>query len=192
MTTRDRERWREIVAELERWYVGPDVVDPGRSLKHVGEWRDILNEACKRIAELEAERDLLRRIAVHTVNETDGFASEHATIGFLCGLPAEVAAIKRERDALRAEVVRWKAENTRLFRDRYDALSVTSREGLLSSEWVARTGKAERERDEAEAEVERLREVVRRTHANYCVSDYTDRGRHASECLLFEIEDTKP
>ena len=103
MTTRDRERWREIVAELERWYVGPDVVDPGRSLKHVGEWRDILNEACKRIAELEAERDLLRRIAVHTVNETDGFASEHATIGFLCGLPAEVAAIKRERDALRAE-----------------------------------------------------------------------------------------
>lgn len=60
MTTRDRERWREIVAELERWYVGPDVVDPGRSLKHVGEWRDILNEACKRIAELEAERDQLK------------------------------------------------------------------------------------------------------------------------------------
>ena len=35
-------------------------------------------------------------------------------------------------------------------RERYEALSVTSKEGLLASEWVARTGRAE-------AEVARLR-----------------------------------
>lgn len=43
----------------------------------------------------------------------------------------------------RAEVERLEAENDRLRRDRAEALNVTSRDGLLSSEWLARTGKAE-------------------------------------------------
>jgi hypothetical protein len=74
------------------------------------------------------------------------------------GIPLPVA------DAIRAVL----AENERLGelaerrrQDRADALSVKSRDGLLSSEWLARTGKAERERDEARAENERLRAATR-------------------------------
>lgn len=42
---------------------------------------------------------------------------------------------------------------------------------------------------EARAEVERLRQVLRWTHETHCTSDWTDRGRHAPECLLYEIEE---
>lgn len=64
----------------------------------------------------------------------------------------------RARD-IRALVARVRAVetyNTKLYQDRYDALSVTSREGLLASEWIARTGKAERERDEARKRIAEL------------------------------------
>ena len=61
-----------------------------------------------------------------------------------------------------AEVERLTAHNRKLWQERYDALSVTSRDGLLSSEWVARTGKAERERDEA---LESVREANREIYA---------------------------
>lgn len=44
----------------------------------------------------------------------------------------------------------------RAIQDRYDALSVTSKEGLLSSEWVARTGKAEREANSLRTRVSEL------------------------------------
>ena len=47
-------------------------------------------------------------------------------------------------------------QNGQLRQDRSDALNVRSRDGLLSSEWVARTGKAERERDEALALLSRM------------------------------------
>lgn len=75
------------------------------------------------------------------------------------------AGIDRQNVTLRAAITeregeceRLTKENARLFQDRYDALSVTSRDGLLSSEWVARTGKAERQRDEAHAELTALRQ----------------------------------
>jgi len=55
------------------------------------------------------------------------------------------------------EIERLEELAERRRQDRADALNVKSRDGLLSSEWLARTGKAERERDEARAEVERLR-----------------------------------
>ena len=44
--------------------------------------------------------------------------------------------------------------------DRYDALSVYTKEGLLASEWVARAGRYKRERDEARAE----RDAIRRKY----------------------------
>lgn len=56
-------------------------------------------------------------------------------------------------EALRAEVERLK-------QDRYDALSVTSRDGLLSSEWVLRTGKAERERDSLRSQLSSTRQLA--------------------------------
>jgi hypothetical protein len=62
--------------------------------------------------------------------------------------------------ALVAEVERLRADLARVRQERYDALSVTSRDGLLSSEWILRTGKAERERNEALAEVGTLRARV--------------------------------
>lgn len=37
----------------------------------------------------------------------------------------------------------------------------------------------------------RLREVLRRTHASYCTAAWTDRGLHASECLLYELSDER-
>lgn len=43
-------------------------------------------------------------------------------------------------------------ENERLRRERADALAVTTREGLTASEWLLRTGKAEREAREALAD----------------------------------------
>jgi hypothetical protein len=50
-------------------------------------------------------------------------------------------------------------ENDRLRQDRSDALNVRSREGLLASEWIARTGKAERELAEAREWIEEAHQV---------------------------------
>lgn len=63
--------------------------------------------------------------------------------------------LMRQNDDLRAEVAQ-------LTQDRDDALSVRSKDGLPASEWVLRTGRAERERDEAKAETEKLKgQVIR-------------------------------
>lgn len=46
----------------------------------------------------------------------------------------------------------WKALSEsydRIFQDRYDLLTVHTKEGMLASEWLMRTATAERERDEA-------------------------------------------
>jgi hypothetical protein len=43
------------------------------------------------------------------------------------------------------EVLRLHEETDRLRRDRYEALTVHSKDGLLVSEWVARAGRAETE-----------------------------------------------
>lgn len=51
-------------------------------------------------------------------------------------------------------------ENDRLRQDRADALNVKTREGLTCSEWIARTGAAERERDELAALVEKMSEAL--------------------------------
>lgn len=37
-------------------------------------------------------------------------------------------------------------------------------------------------------EITRLREVIRSTHTTYCTHDWTSRGLHAPECLLYELE----
>jgi len=62
-----------------------------------------------------------------------------------------------------------------LRQDRYDALSVKSKEGLLSSEWILRTGKSERRAKELTAELaasqereQRLRETIK----NYLDGNY--------------------
>lgn len=71
------------------------------------------------------------------------------------------------RDALLTALAQTQAErdeaNARAdqaHRDRYDALSVTSKDGLLSSEWILRTGQAERERDEAREAAKRMVDAI--------------------------------
>jgi len=36
-------------------------------------------------------------------------------------------------------------------------------------------------------EITRLREVIKSTHTTYCTHDWTSRGLHAPECLLYEL-----
>ena len=62
-----------------------------------------------------------------------------------------IRSYRTSRDRLQAEVEKLKAESERLRQDRADVLNVKSKDGLTSSEWIMRTGKAERERDEARA-----------------------------------------
>lgn len=59
-------------------------------------------------------------------------------------LRVALAEAQREKDEATAEF-------DRLRQDRKDALAVQTREGWSASEWLARTGKAERERAEAQA-----------------------------------------
>ena len=59
---------------------------------------------------------------------------------------------------LQAENARLEADNIRLRQDRADALNLKSRDGLLSSEWLLRTGIAERKQAESESENQRLLE----------------------------------
>lgn len=85
-------------------------------------------------------------------------------------LESRLAEAEKERDRL-------VAENDRLRQDRYDALSVTSKDGLLASEWVARTGKAERESKALSARIRELEEANDRafeTCARIVEKDYLD------------------
>lgn len=110
-------------------------------------------------------------------------------------VPPELKAISKYNDSHRPltwlddaqawkdEAGRLERENDQLRLDRRDALSVTSRDGLLSSEWIARTGKAERERDSARtalaaatAEVERLTDIQRMIEAGREAADASSFG----------------
>ena len=80
-------------------------------------------------------------------------------------------------DAIRAALKETK-------RERYEALSVDSKEGLLCSEWVSRTGAAEARRDRAEARAEELAGLLRE------VGDYlmSVRGRSpVTDTLLDDV-----
>jgi hypothetical protein len=55
-------------------------------------------------------------------------------------------------EASEAALEAMTADNNRLRQDRKDALSVVSTDGMSASEWVARTGKAERELEAVTAE----------------------------------------
>lgn len=67
-------------------------------------------------------------------------------------------------EALR-ELQEERVVSERRRQERADALNVKTTDGLTSSEWILRTGKAERERDEALRELERLRRVERAARA---------------------------
>lgn len=77
----------------------------------------------------------------------DGNCDRHP-IGTVARIEQHVSELERSLENARKErdAALWLAERRR--QDRADALRVTTTDGLSASEWVARAGKAERERDE--------------------------------------------
>ena len=63
----------------------------------------------------------------------------------------ELDALRAENAALKAKLEEAEATNDRLRQDRLDYSAATTTEGMNASEWIWRTGKAERERDTAES-----------------------------------------
>lgn len=82
--------------------------------------------------------------------------------------PKDARVLRRSCDHSRSGVFRvhlteddWErivAGYDRIFQDRYDLLTVESKEGLLSSEWLMRTARAERECNDLRNEVARLKQ----------------------------------
>ena len=84
--------------------------------------------------------------------------------------------------AAQDKIAELQTDNTRLRQERHDALSVTSRDGLLSSEWVLRTGQAERRVAELEALISRHEHTVQ-----------TDsRGKLCPECACAKDDGWRP
>lgn len=68
------------------------------AVREVEEAEEVMHEACN-------ERDKAKALLVRCVNDgTDGGADEDVSLEFLAHAPAECAAIKQQRDALRAQV----------------------------------------------------------------------------------------
>jgi hypothetical protein len=123
-------------------------------------------------AEDELEKYQLRLAGVLTVLEGAYRPRPEAKglLEYIANCPTFRAAwrLRDEVDAAEKRAEEAEERARRSYQDRYDALNVKSRDGLLSSEWLLRTGIAERERDEAikraeEAEKERddLKENLR-------------------------------
>jgi hypothetical protein len=72
------------------------------------------------------------------------------------GNPEEIRAAEELLVMGISELEALRAENDRLRQDRLDYSSATTSEGLNASEWIWRTGKAERERDALRAERDAL------------------------------------
>ena len=70
-------------------------------------------------------------------------------------------AAKRAEEA-EAERDKLREEANRLRQDRFDALAARTTCGMSAAEWQMRTGKAERERREAQAETLRMRGLLER------------------------------
>lgn len=91
---------------------------------------------------------------------------------------AFIASSRDDVDALAAEVRRLWAENDRLRRDRYEALTVHTKEGLLASEWVGRTGRAE-------AKLKAVKTLVSKWHV---ADDCGDMALRAMDHCADELE----
>ena len=103
--------------------------------------------------------------------------------------------LEREADRLGRELKEARVEIARLTLQGVEAekaalKAFSERDALRATEKIVlRQGKEiMHERDGLRAEVERLRNAIRHTHESYCAADWTDRGLHAPECLLYELE----
>jgi hypothetical protein len=105
-----------------------------------------------RLAEVydrEKERDEAKRILVATVNATDGACTKHVSLGFLAGLPEEVAAIKRERDAAIARAERAERERDEAVESKdvaWKRLDTATKGGIDYWTWRCRHLEADRDR----------------------------------------------
>lgn len=74
----------------------------------------------------------------------------------------EHGAMARELLALREEVEKLERDRNRLRQERFDALDARTTCNMSAAEWQIRTGRAERERREALAERDSMREALRK------------------------------
>lgn len=112
-----------------------------------------LVERCKRCEELvQLRRSAMSDEPKYTVDDALQIKTSHRTVTLL----------QTEVKRLRAENAELIVKNEQLYKDRYDALSVHTKEGMLASEWLLRTGKAERRVKELEAENAELRKEIDR------------------------------
>lgn len=110
----------------------------------------------------EAERDALRKIAEGCCNATDGGCSPGVSIEFLRDVPSEVEHIKRERDRLR-----------KMPQSAFEAATFRELNAM----------EAQRDRAEAELDVERKLRVAAEEHAAMEMADLADVERMAWEAF---------
>ena len=84
----------QIVQELERWYFGGLTFAEHKNKTCVGEWRDILNEACSRLAKSQGY--------LHAIAEAVKRCSGNNP--FFCDIPAFLAALQSLSDKQRGEI----------------------------------------------------------------------------------------
>ena len=105
-------------------------------------------------AELKRLRDYISKDNVKRIDEDLAAASA------LLGADDDVEAMRLCAESYKRQAEQHHERACRLAEERADALNVKSKDGLLSSEWIARTGKAERERDAALARVKELERAL--------------------------------
>jgi chromosome segregation ATPase len=91
-------------------------------------------------------------------------------------------------ETLRAECKRLAGDNDRLRIALKDALSINTTDGMTASEWVERTGKAERERDALAEKVKKFNELHKlSTELVNSLGYYLDIDNEPQECLKAEL-----
>ncbi len=152
----------------------PDSRCPGCGMRTITsvEWA----AKAKRIAELEAQLVQLK----HVETQRDHWRKEN-----LDSMDKAIYWEDEYRYAL-TQIHQLEDENKRLSKERSAALNVTSRDGLLSSEWVLRAGLAEQE-------VQKLKEDIRimiEKAADNKLDGYCELGERAAQAEI-ERDDYK-
>lgn len=145
----------QLIQDLETWYFGVPFKEWHQKTE-VGEWRDILNEACRRMVDLQSELEEQQRLFAEEVEATS--KRDRATGERIADLEEENARIvsflnPNERGQL-VQMSELKAENERLRGMVNDGATVCERQ----TETI----------ESLEAENDRLRNALRRTAYENC------------------------
>ena len=121
--------------------------------------------ASAELAQLRADAAELQRIR-ELVTPLNGQSVEQTIVALLHD-ESSVEVYKHELKNALERISELEFDNDRLRQDRQNALSVLSTDGMSVSEWVDRTRRAERLRDEWQAEANKLRNENERLLKRY-------------------------